>query len=104
LKKARELFAENMNAISDGKNPNDERRKIRQDLTLRDFFNKEYFPKHCELSNKPRTCEKNIRRNWARTKQSYKKPLAINPVQQRLFICALGLTLSVTAYNEWRTK
>ncbi len=59
LKKAKVLFAENMAVVDAGKNPTDEKRKIRQDLTIRDFFNKEYYPKHCELSNKPLTRLKN---------------------------------------------
>ncbi|MCL2331592.1 MAG: site-specific integrase [Proteobacteria bacterium] len=59
LKKAKERLTENMGVVDDGKNPNDEKRKIRQDSTLRDFYKKEYFPKHCELSNKPRTRQKN---------------------------------------------
>jgi integrase len=59
LKKAKELFTENMNMVSDGKNPNDEKRRIRQDMTLKAFFDDVYFPRHCELSNKPRTRAKN---------------------------------------------
>jgi integrase len=59
LKKAKELLIANMNDVRNGINPNDKKRKIRNDLTLKAFFNDVYFPRHCELSNKPRTRIKN---------------------------------------------
>ena len=59
VKDARKAMIEAMEQIRTGKNPNDEKRKVRKDLTLKEFFNKEYWPKHCKLSNKPATQLKN---------------------------------------------
>ncbi|MBN1281640.1 MAG: site-specific integrase [Alphaproteobacteria bacterium] len=53
LKDARRALSENMPVVDKGKNPNDEKRKIRADMTLKEFFEKVYTPRHSKLSTKP---------------------------------------------------
>lgn len=53
VKKAREALVENMEVVSKGKNPNDEKRKIRQDMTIKEFFRDVYVPNHSEVATKP---------------------------------------------------
>lgn len=46
LKDARDLLIENMKIVNDGKNPNDEKKKLRQDVTVQQFFDDFYYPAH----------------------------------------------------------
>ena len=48
-----------MDEVRKGKNPNDEKCKIRQDMTIKTFFDDVYVPQHCELSLKPLSRLKN---------------------------------------------
>jgi integrase len=49
LKKARDSMTEPIEIANKGKNPNDEKRKLRQDITIQEFFDEFYFPSHSEL-------------------------------------------------------
>lgn len=53
VKVARELLENNMKIVRSGKNPNDEKKKLRADITIKDFFENIYFPNHSELYKKP---------------------------------------------------
>jgi integrase len=55
LKTARELLLDNMKVVSTGKNPNDEKKKMRQDITIKAFFDEYYFPNHSALFKKPQS-------------------------------------------------
>ncbi|MDR2933788.1 MAG: site-specific integrase [Rickettsiales bacterium] len=91
LKKAKDLFSVNMNKIADGKNPNDEKQKIRQDMTIKEFFNDIYFPRHCLLSTKPASQRKNqnLFRNQLLPLHN-KKMLAIKRIDIELLHKILG--------------
>ena len=52
LKQARKLMAELMDAVNHGENPNDERRKIRESITVQEFFDEYYMPDHSRLRKK----------------------------------------------------
>ena len=47
LKDARDLLIENMKIVNDGKNPNDEKKKLRQDVTVQQFFD-DFYAKWAE--------------------------------------------------------
>jgi len=49
LKKARQIMAEMMDKANRGENPNDDKRKIRDSITVQEFFDEYYYPDHCEL-------------------------------------------------------
>lgn len=49
LKKARQIMVEMMNKANRGENPNDDKHKIRDSITVQEFFDEYYFPDHCEL-------------------------------------------------------
>ena len=49
LKTARADMEEPIKIANKGKNPNDEKKKLRQDITIKEFFDEFYFPNHSEL-------------------------------------------------------
>lgn len=49
LKKARQIMLEMVDKANHGKNPNDDKRKIRDSITVQEFFDEYYYPDHCEL-------------------------------------------------------
>lgn len=53
LNKAKERLAEQLDIVRKGKNPNVEKNKIQNTITLCDFFEKHYFPLHSKLHKKP---------------------------------------------------
>lgn len=53
LEEARKLFAEQIGLINRGKNPNVEKNKLSQTITIADFFNNYYFPNHCKVHKRP---------------------------------------------------
>ncbi|MDR3126012.1 MAG: site-specific integrase [Rickettsiales bacterium] len=53
LKTARELLIDNIKVVANGKNPNDEKKKFRKDMTIKEFFEKVYMPQHSMLFKKP---------------------------------------------------
>lgn len=53
LKKARERMIELMDQVNRGTNPNDEKRKIRESITVLEFFNEYYMPDHSKLRKQP---------------------------------------------------
>lgn len=54
VKNARELLFTQIQEINNGKNPNVEKQKIREDLTIKEFFNTKFVPLH---SNRPTHAE-----------------------------------------------
>lgn len=60
VKDAREAIIENMPDVNKGINPTDKKRKIRKDVTIKEFFDKTYFPRHCELFTKPLSQRNNL--------------------------------------------
>ena len=52
LNDARRLLGEQLNIVKAGKNPNVEKKKITNCITLRDFFEQHYFPLHSKLYKK----------------------------------------------------
>lgn len=59
LQKAREQVIATVPCILKGQNPNDEKQRIRKDITLKDFYNEYYKPRHSELTTKPLTQKTN---------------------------------------------
>ncbi|MDR2778218.1 MAG: site-specific integrase [Rickettsiales bacterium] len=57
LRKARELVVSNFEQIVQGKNPNEEKKRLHQDLTLKEFFEGVYFPQHAKIHKKPASCK-----------------------------------------------
>ncbi len=55
LKSARELLLANMKIVNDGKNPNNEKRKMRQDVTIKEFFDNYFVPSHSNPTHKETT-------------------------------------------------
>ena len=54
VKDARDLLITQIKEINIGKNPNIEKQKIREDLTIKEFFNTKFVPLH---SNRPTHAE-----------------------------------------------
>lgn len=53
LADAYKLFAEQIALINRGKNPNVEKNKVANTVTVGDFFNNYYFPNHCRVHKRP---------------------------------------------------
>lgn len=58
VEKARKLAYENLNLLADDKNPNIEKKKLSNTLTLRTLFDK-YLSDYAKLYTKPRTYKEN---------------------------------------------
>ncbi len=52
LNKAKERLAEQLDVVQKGKNPNVEKNKIQNTITVREFFEQYYFPQHSKLYKK----------------------------------------------------
>ncbi|MDR1027335.1 MAG: site-specific integrase [Rickettsiales bacterium] len=52
VKDARAAVGETKEIIRGGKNPNDEKNKIRQDITIKEFFDEFYWPNHSKYKKK----------------------------------------------------
>lgn len=52
LKQARQRMLELMDIANRGENPNDDKRKIRDSITVQEFFDEYYFPDHSTLRKK----------------------------------------------------
>jgi len=55
LSDAYKILSEMQNDILHGKNPNQERQKIRDNITIKDFFENIYFPRHALMHKKIRS-------------------------------------------------
>lgn len=53
IKTAREGITDTIKITNAGKNPNDEKKKLRQDITVKEFFDDFYFPNHSKLRKTP---------------------------------------------------
>lgn len=57
LKDARKQVYELMNLANRGENPNDDKRKIRESITIQEFFDEYYYPDHSLLRKQTSSCK-----------------------------------------------
>lgn len=57
LKSARKQMAELMEQTNRGENPNDDKRKIRESITVQEFFDEYYYPDHSALRKQTSSCK-----------------------------------------------
>lgn len=60
LAMATQALADAIDIVRHGKNPNTEKKKIRDSITIKDFFNDYYFPRHSKLHKKVRSQQEDI--------------------------------------------
>lgn len=60
LNSAVKALEESLTVVRNGKNPNTEKKKIRDSITVKDFFENYYIPRHSQLHKKPRSQQEDL--------------------------------------------